>query len=383
MSDAGPGPVPGVHVGAVRRILLAAGGTGGHIFPALAVAEELRRRGEPEPGGPARRTRWQIEFVGGGKALESRVIPAAGFALHSVAAAGLKGIGGTRKVRNLMVLPRSFWDAAMLLSRFRPRIVVGMGGYVAGPVMLEASLARIPTVLLEPNGAPGFTNRALAPFIQAAAVGFEQAAAFYGSKARFTGHPVLAAFHRVPAKRHTAPFTLLVLGGSQGSVAINDAIVSGLPMWMRERGQFTVIHQTGERDFARVRAGYAEAGLWADVRPFIDDVPQALAAADLVICRSGASTVAELAAAGRASLMIPFPAATDNHQFVNARVMEGVGGSRVMEQRQLTPQALYEAVCSLVSRPGVLADMDRAARSLARPDAAARIADLIEALAAA
>ncbi|MGH9770657.1 MAG: undecaprenyldiphospho-muramoylpentapeptide beta-N-acetylglucosaminyltransferase [Candidatus Acidiferrales bacterium] len=359
---------------------MAAGGTGGHIFPALAVAEELRLRAEAEPCGATSRTRWQIEFVGGGRELESKVIPSAGFALHSVAAAGLKGIGGMRKVRNLMVLPRSFWDAAALLSRFRPQIVAGMGGYVAGPVMLEASLARIPTLLFEPNGAPGFTNRALAPFIREAAVGFEQAAAFYGSKARFTGHPVRAAFHRVPAKRSEPPFTLLVLGGSQGSTAINTTVVSALPMWMHEPGRFMVIHQTGERDFERVRAAYAEAGFRADVQPFIDDVPQALAAADLVICRSGASTVAELAAAGRASLMIPFPAATDNHQLENARVMERAGGARVMEQRRLTAQALFEAVCSLVSRPDVLDEMGSAARSLARPDAAARIADLIETL---
>lgn len=362
------------------RILMAAGGTGGHIFPALAVAEELRRRGEAEPEGVANRNQWRIEFVGGGRELESRVIPSAGFVLHSVAAAGLKGIGGACKARNLAVLPRSFWDAAVLLSRFRPHVVVGMGGYVAGPVMLEASLARIPTLLIEPNATPGFTNRALAPFIRLAAVGFEQAAVFYRTKARVTGHPVRAAFHNIPAKRHASPFTLLVLGGSQGAMAINTAVAGALPILARETGRFTLVHQTGEQDFERVRRAYAEAGVQADVRPFIDDVPQAFAAADLVICRAGASTVAELAAAGRASLLIPFPAATDNHQIENARVMERAGGARVMEQRQLTPESLVEAIRSLVSRSEILMEMERGARSLARPDATARIADLIEAM---
>jgi len=194
---------------------------------------------------------------------------------------------------------------------------------------------------------------------------------------------VRAAFQRIPAKRHASPFTLLVLGGSQGAMAINAAVVGALPILARDAGRFTLIHQTGDRDFERVRGAYAEAGLQADVRPFIDDVPQAVAAADLVICRSGASTVAELAAAGRASLLIPFPAATDNHQLENAQVMERSGGAQVMEQRQLTAERLAEAVRSLVSRPEVLAEMDRAARSLARPDAAARIADLIETLATA
>ncbi|HLI30002.1 MAG TPA: undecaprenyldiphospho-muramoylpentapeptide beta-N-acetylglucosaminyltransferase, partial [Terriglobia bacterium] len=324
--------------------------------------------------------RWQIEFVGGGRDIESRVIPSAGFVLHSVAAAGLKGIGGVRKVRNLAVLPRSFWDAAALLSRFRPHVVAGMGGYVSGPVMLEASLARIPTLLIETNATPGFTNRALAPFIRMAAVGFGQTAVFYGAKARVTGHPVRAAFHNIPAKRHSAPFTLLVLGGSQGAMAINTAVVGALPILACEAGRFVLIHQTGERDFERVSRAYAEARVQADVRPFIDDMPHTLAAADLVICRSGASTVAELAAAGRASLLIPFPGATDSHQLDNARVMERAGGARVMEQRQLTPKSLVEAIRSLVSRSEILLEMDRGARSLARPDAASRIADLIETL---
>ncbi|MGH9356810.1 MAG: undecaprenyldiphospho-muramoylpentapeptide beta-N-acetylglucosaminyltransferase, partial [Terriglobia bacterium] len=341
------------------RVLMAAGGTGGHIFPALAVAQELRRRGEAEPGAEAARNRWLTEFVGSGRELESRLIPSAGFPLHSIAAAGLKGIGGLRKARNLVALPRSFWDSAALLARLRPHVVVGMGGYATGPIMLEASLVRIPTLLIEPNAAPGFTNRALARFICLAAVGFEQTAAFYGAKARETGHPVRAAFHRISAKCHTPPFTLLVLGGSQGAMAVNSAVLGMLPHFAREAGRFSLIHQTGERDFERVRNAYAAARLQADVRPFIEDVAQALAAADLVICRSGASTVAELAAAGRASILVPFPAATDNHQRENARVMERAGGGRIVEQQRLNPESLFEAVCSLVNRPEILGEMER------------------------
>ncbi|HEX5482127.1 MAG TPA: UDP-N-acetylglucosamine--N-acetylmuramyl-(pentapeptide) pyrophosphoryl-undecaprenol N-acetylglucosamine transferase, partial [Terriglobia bacterium] len=280
------------------RVLMAAGGTGGHIFPALAVAQELRARWQTAESSREAFGACRIEFAGTGRGLEARVIPAAGFPLHQLAAAGLKGIGGFRKLRNFLVLPRSFWDTARLLYRLRPDVVVGAGGYVAGPVMLAAALAGIPTLLIEPNAAPGFTNRALAPFVRLAALGFEEAAPVYGKKARVTGHPVRSAFNRIGAKQIASPVVILILGGSQGSLAINNAVIGALPLFAKRTDEFRMVHQAGERWHERVRQAYVGTGLNAEVHAFIDDIPRALEQADLVICRSGASTVAELAAAG-------------------------------------------------------------------------------------
>ncbi len=360
------------------RILMAAGGTGGHIFPALAVAEELisRWRSRRKPGGSV-----EIEFLGTERGLDSRLIPSRGFKLHTVAAAGLKGIEGAKKLRSLMVLPRSAVESARVLKQFRPHTVLGMGGYVAGPVMLEASLCNIPTVLVEPNAVPGFTNRVLAPFIRAAAVGFEDAARFYGGKAWVTGLPVRKQFWRIAPKRHTPPLTILVVGGSQGSVAINECLIQTLPLLAERGDHLRFIHQTGARDLGRVGAAYRERGMAVEAAAFIDDMPRAFAQADLVISRAGALTVGELAAAGRAALLVPFPAATDQHQLENARALERAGGARVIEQPELTPERLLKEMADLLDRPENLEEMERGARRLARPDATERIADLIEALA--
>ncbi|MGH9406187.1 MAG: undecaprenyldiphospho-muramoylpentapeptide beta-N-acetylglucosaminyltransferase [Terriglobia bacterium] len=360
------------------RVLIAAGGTGGHIFPALAVAEELRSRSTARAA--SKDSPCRIEFVGGGRELEARLISAAGFPLHRVAARGLKGIGGWRKLRNFVVLPRSFWDVMKVLRVFRPDVVVGMGGYAGGPVMLEASIWRTPTLLIEPNVTPGFTNRVLAPLVRLAAVGFESAGAVYGPKARFVGHPVRAAFHRIAPKVHAPPYTVLILGGSQGSKAINDAMIGTLPLFAGCANRFRIVHQAGSAGAQRVREAYAGAGVDAEITEFIDDVPRAFEAADLVVSRAGASTVAELAAAGKAALLVPFPAAADDHQLANARALERAGGARILEQRDLTPQRLFNEVCELC-RPEALSGMDRRARGLARPDAAAAIADLVEELA--
>lgn len=365
---------------------MAAGGTGGHIFPALAVAEELRSRAERRLLSPAspedgRRAQMQIEFLGTGRGLEARLIPARGFALRTVRGAGLKGMGGWRWVQNLFVLPKSAIETARVLREFRPDVVVGLGGYVAGPAVLEAALQGVPTLLIEPNAIPGFTNRVLGSVVRLAAVGFEATARFYGRKARFTGHPVRKAFFEIPAREHTPPFTVLVLGGSQGSKAINDCVVRTLALLPTEAGRLRVVHQTGERDYNAVQEAYQKLGLAAEICPFIEDMPQAFARADLVISRSGAITVAELGAAGKASLLIPFPAAADQHQLENARTLERAGAARVLDEREATPERLAREVQELVGDPRKLARMERAAKTLARPDAAGRIADLIEELA--
>ena len=363
---------------AALRFLMVAGGTGGHIFPALAVAEELRARGARlERLG----TKYLIEFLGTKRPLESRLIPGAGFPLRTIAAAGLKGMRGFRGLRNLMVLPRTAVATARVLRDFQPQVVVGVGGYLAGPVMVEAALQDIPTLLMEPNALPGFTNRALAPVVRLAAVAFEETAQFYGEKARVTGFPVRAAFHAIPPKRHEAPFSILIVGGSQGSKAINELMIQCAPLLRRESGRLEVVHQTGETDYNAVREAFLEHGVSAHVHAFIEDMPGALAQADLVVSRAGAAAVAELAAAGRAALLIPFPAAADQHQLANARALERGGAARVILQAELTPERLIGEIQELLSEPLRLVEMERAARTLARPEAAARIADLVEEMA--
>jgi UDP-N-acetylglucosamine--N-acetylmuramyl-(pentapeptide) pyrophosphoryl-undecaprenol N-acetylglucosamine transferase len=367
------------------RILMVAGGTGGHIFPALAVANELRGRGGLGGGG------YEIEFLGTHRPLEAKLIPAAGFRLRTVDAAGLKGIGGIQRLRNLLVLPRTAIEVAGILRKFRPRVVVGVGGYLAGPVMLEAALVGIPTVLIEPNARPGFTNRLLAPVVRVAALGFAEGAPVYGKKAHVTGLPIRRAFFEIPPRPHAAPgpaqpgvavspFTVLVVGGSQGSRAINQSVSKALPLIAQEPLEMRIIHQTGEHDYNEVLKVYQEQSLVAEVHAFIDDMPGVLAQADLVISRAGANAVAELAAAGRAALLIPFPGATDQHQLENARTMEKAGAACVIVQSDLTPERLAKEIRELMMSPATLTQMETCARGLARPDAAARIADLVEAL---
>lgn len=319
--------------------------------------------------------------MGTARGLEARVIPASGFVLRTVKAAGLKGIRGRRFWQNLMTLPQSAWMTARLLRELRPQVVVGLGGYVAGPALLEAALACIPTVLVESNAIPGFTNRALAPWVRIAAVGFEQAKIYYGKKARVTGHPVRPAFFQAPQKQHCAPFTLLVLGGSQGSLAINQCLMRALPLLMQQVPQLRILHQTGDRGLEPVRQAYQPHGETAQAVAFIDDVPAAMAMADLVVARSGALTVAELSAAGKAAILVPFPAAADNHQLANARALEKAGGAIVIEQNALTPQTLVNAVGELLRDSERLERMEQSSRRLARPSAAAEIAGIVEELA--
>jgi UDP-N-acetylglucosamine--N-acetylmuramyl-(pentapeptide) pyrophosphoryl-undecaprenol N-acetylglucosamine transferase len=355
------------------RVLVVAGGTGGHIFPALAVVEELVSRRKSYVSRGVR-----FQFLGTTRGLETHLIEGSGFPYRALTAAGLKGIRGWRRLENASLLPRTFLEAWGALRLFRPDVALGLGGYVAGPVLLEAALMRIPTVLVEPNAAPGFTNRALAPLVTRAAIAFELTMPYFGAKACLTGLPVRKAFFEVPPREHRTPFTMLVFGGSQGSAPLNHCLVDALPLLASR--PLRLIHQTGEREADEVRHAYRQANVPSEVFAFIDDMPGAFACADLVVSRAGASTVGELAAAGKAAVLVPFPGAADQHQLGNARALEGVGAARVIEQSLLTPQRLVRVIDHLLASPERLVAMEQAARSLARPDAAARIADLIEEL---
>lgn len=361
-----------------RRVLMVAGGTGGHIFPAIAVAKELRARSSKEEGEGRS---YLIQFLGAGRELESRVIEGEGFSLKTISAAGLKGIHGWKRIRNFLVLPRTMIETAGVLRAFDPDVVVGIGGYLSGPVMLEAALKGTPTLLFEPNIVPGFTNRVLAPVVRMAAVGFEETARFYGRKARVTGHPVRQAMFKVQPKEHKPPFTVLIMGGSQGSRAINETVLKSLSSLSVESDRLRIVHQTGMRDYEPVQAAYRQFKINAEICPFIEDISSAFQQADLVISRSGAMAVAELAAAGKASVLIPFPAATDHHQLQNARAMERAGAARVIEQGDLNPARLVKEMWNLLDHPDELKKMEECARSHSRPGGAERMADLIEELA--
>jgi UDP-N-acetylglucosamine--N-acetylmuramyl-(pentapeptide) pyrophosphoryl-undecaprenol N-acetylglucosamine transferase len=350
-----------------RTILIAAGGTGGHLFPGIAVADELRRR---DPGV-------SVVFVGTPRGLESRLVPRAGYGLELLPILPLNGVGLVRGLQGLLALPWAMVRAATLLARKRPAAVLGIGGYAGGPVTLAAALMGAPTVILEPNARPGFTNRVLRPFVRHAACAYEETRLAFGRKGVVTGNPVRGGFAALPRKLHARPLTLLAFGGSQGSRILNRALVAALPH-LPGADALRIVHQTGEAMRGEVADAYAAAGRGADVLAFLDDMEARFAAADLVLCRSGATTCAELTAAGKASVLVPFALAADDHQRVNAAAMEAAGAARMVEEKDLSGERLAAEIAGLVGSPERLAAMEDAARRLGRPDAAARVADLLE-----
>ncbi|MBC7911707.1 MAG: undecaprenyldiphospho-muramoylpentapeptide beta-N-acetylglucosaminyltransferase [Pyrinomonadaceae bacterium] len=352
------------------RVLIAAGGTGGHIYPGIAVAKEILRRDAES----------EVRFVGTARGLEKRLVPEAGFELSLIESAGLKNVGLAGKLRGLWLLPKSFLAARSLIKEFRPDVVVGAGGYVSGPVLLMAALMRVPTLVMDSNALPGFTNRVLARFVDKAAVTFEEALSYFRGKGVVTGNPVRREFFDIPAKsRDATRFCLLVFGGSQGARGINLAMVAALPHLEAHRHVLSVMHQTGELDFETVRAGYEKAG-WtnADVRPYISDMVSEFGRADLIISRAGATTCAEVAAAGKAAMMIPLPTAADDHQRKNAEALEAAGAARMILQKDLTGELLAQEIAALLKEPSRVTRMEEASRKLARGDAAAATVDLIE-----
>ncbi len=351
-----------------RTILIAAGGTGGHLFPGVAVADELVGR------DPVTR----VVFVGTPRGLESRLVPRAGYELELLPIRPLNAVGLRRTLLGLLALPWAMLRALALVLRLRPAAVLGVGGYAGGPVALLAALSGRRTVILEPNARPGFTNRVLRPFVQAAACAYEETRVAFGDKGVVTGNPVRGGFAGLPRREHRHPLTLLAFGGSQGSRALNRALVEALAHLPGE-GRLRIVHQTGERMFREVAEAYEAAGRGpsTEVVPFLDDMVERMAGADLVLARSGATTCAELTVGGRAAVLVPFAAAADDHQRTNARALEAVGAARMIEEKDLTGESLAREVTALVDEPARIGVMEEAARKLGRPDAAARVADLV------
>src|SRR3954471_21243719 len=347
------------------RAILAGGGTGGHVIPALAIAQELQRRYEAE-----------VLFIGTARGLENRLVPAAGFPLQLVKVGALNRVSLATRLRTALELPRAIFTAAGMLNDFHPDVVIGVGGYASGPAMLAAILKHTPTLAFEPNLVPGFANRMVARFVSAAAVHFEQTSEHFRN-AVVTGVPVRPAFFQIPRKLYSPESpTLLVFGGSQGARAINQAVIRSLPELVRRLPGLHVIHQTGEREYNEVQAAYSGISISAEVYKFIDDMPAFFARADLALCRSGASTVAEIAAAGKPAVFVPFPRAADDHQRRNAEAMEQANAAVVLEETRLDEVWLVDTVEALLADPGRLARMSDAARAMAHPDAAKEIAEL-------
>lgn len=353
------------------RVLIAAGGTGGHIYPGIAVAKEVLRRDAAS----------EVKFVGTARGLEMRLVPQAGFELLLIESTGLVNMGLMAKLRGLELIPKSMLEARRLIKEFKPDVVVGAGGYVSGPVLLTAALMRVPTLVMESNAVPGFTNRRLTRFVDKAAVSFEAALPYFRGKGVVTGNPIRREFFDVPVKeRDPARVSLLIFGGSQGARTINEAMIAALPHLKREQSALSVKHQTGEADFEKVREGYLKAE-WtenADVMRYIDDMVNAFATSDLIISRAGATTAAELMAAGRAGIMVPLPGQMEQRR--NAEAMQTAGAGRMILQEDLTGERLAAEIAHFVAAPEEITQMERASRKLARGDAAAATVDLIQEL---
>jgi UDP-N-acetylglucosamine--N-acetylmuramyl-(pentapeptide) pyrophosphoryl-undecaprenol N-acetylglucosamine transferase len=357
-------------------VLIAGGGTGGHLYPGLAVAREIRAR-VPDA---------RVAFVGTAAGIESRVVPREGFPLDLIRSAGLKGKSLTALARGVGLLPLSALDAWRVISRRKPSVVVGVGGYSSGPVVALAALRRLPTLLLEQNAMPGLTNRLLARLVDHAAVTYEESVRFFGSKAIVTGNPVRSEFFAPQRGQGERPpgaaVRVLVFGGSQGAHALNVAMVEAAARLAAANPPLAVTHQTGERDLEFVREGYRRSGFEAAVEPFLFDMDVRMTSADLVVCRAGATTLAELTAAARPAILVPLPGATDDHQRKNAEALERSGAARMLEQRDLTGERLATEIVALASDGDRRQHMSVAARRLARPDAARAIVDRLLELAA-
>jgi len=363
------------------RVLIAGGGTGGHLYPGIAIAEAVTAEGG------------EVLFVGTKRGLEGKLVPEAGFALELLDITGLKRAGLRGTLRSLVRLPRAFAASRRILRRFRPDVVVGVGGYASGPLVLAAALGGYPTAIQEQNSRPGFTNRVLGRFARRVFVAFDEARRRFGRrKVRLIGNPVRRRFlGRLEAadaaaaeSRPAAAPTILILGGSQGSHAVNE-IASATVQVLHARGQAPrVVHQTGPVEEDRMRLYYDALGMGprVEVRAYIDDMPAALSRASLVVARAGALTLAELAIVGRPAILFPLPTAADDHQTLNALEFERAGAAVMLPQYETSPSQLADVVEQLLGDPARRASMAEAMRRLARPDATRDIVEELRVLAA-
>ena len=345
---------------------MAGGGTGGHVIPGIAVACELRSMG------------YEVLFVGTERGVEHRMVPAAGFRLEKIRVGGIKNLGVLTRIESLWRLMKETVGQLGKFGEWKPAAVFSMGGYVAGPPVLAALLRGTPIVVMEPNAVPGFTNRHIARWVKRALIGFAETARFFpAGRTELTGLPVREEFFNLSPKSGGEEFTVLITGGSQGSRTLNEAARQSWPLFREAALPVRLIHQTGAAMVETIAAGFRATGLAGEIAAFIGDMPAAFASADLIVCRSGAGAVSELAAAGKPSVLIPFPFAADQHQLKNARAFERAGAASVSLDRDWTGRRFFDIVRDLANDRARLKAMGERARELARPGAARRAAEIL------
>lgn len=352
-----------------KRLVIAGGGTGGHLFPAVAIAEEFLGRSEMN----------EVLFIGTRKGLEARLLPGLGFVLRTITVQGMKGKGAKGIARGLVKIPRGIAQSISILREFRPDVAVGVGGYASGPAVMAARWMGIRTAVAEQNAVPGFTNRVLGRFVDRVFLTFpDEEGRFAPSKTIITGNPVRKGFVQgIPglSKKREGTFSLLIFGGSQGARAINRAILESLRCLEDLKDRLSITHQTGISDLDEVKAGYRELGITGDIRPFITDMPAAYGAADLLICRAGATTIAEITAVGKASILIPFPFAVGGHQELNARVLADAGAAEMIREDALDGRTLAGVIRECAGHPERIRNMETESKKLGNIQAAGRIVD--------
>ncbi len=351
------------------RIAIAGGGTGGHLFPGIAIAEEFLKRDAQN----------RVIFIGTKKGIEHRILGTLGYELKLIDVEGLKGRGLKALIKGAYAIPNSMWQSRSILADFSPDVVIGVGGYASGPAVITAWLMGIPTAIAEQNALAGNTNRILGKFVDQIFLTYEQSKTLFAADKVFvTGNPVRAAFaaglNESRAKKQGRQ--IFIFGGSQGAAAINKTVVAMMPLLQKIKDRVRMIHQTGQRDLEMVQKAYEQHGIKALVSPFIEDMAKVLTASDLMICRAGATSLAEITAAGRASILIPFPWAANDHQTLNAQAMVEVNAAAMMKESDLTPEKLFALMEALLSDDGKLRDMEAQSKKLGRIDAAAKIADV-------
>ena len=349
-----------------RRVVISGGGTGGHLYPALAVGRKLQEK------DPAVR----LTFIGGHRPLEKSLMEKHGAHFIPLRVEGIKG-RGLKGLKTIFGLPFALARSLTLLLRLKPGLVIGVGGYSSGPVVLAAALLGIPTLILEQNLTPGFTNRVLIRWVRKAVVAFENSLGFFKGKAVFLGNPVREEFYRLRPKPRTDMLTVLIFGGSQGSRFLNETMVAALPLLASEKDRLRFCHQTGEADFNKVKEGYVQNGFQdAEVASFFHDMAGYFEKSDLVISRAGATTIAELIVAGKAAVLVPFALATEGHQAKNAGELARVGGAEVILEKDLTPGLLADRILFFLERPERISAMEGNLVALRSEDPAGRIAEL-------
>jgi UDP-N-acetylglucosamine--N-acetylmuramyl-(pentapeptide) pyrophosphoryl-undecaprenol N-acetylglucosamine transferase len=356
------------------RIIIAGGGTGGHLFPGVAIAEEFLGRGQNN----------EILFLGTEWGLEKKLLPGLGFTLRTLDLAGIKGKGVLKSFSALLKIPAGMLESRKIMKDFRPDVVIGVGGYASGPAVLTAHLMSIKTAIAEQNALPGATNRFLGKLADRIFVAFPETNKWFaGGPVMVTGNPVRAAFLSsvTAVARIKGKFTLLVFGGSQGAHRINMVVLEALEKLESMKNRLRIIHQTGRDDFEEISKRYSESGLESTVLPFIDDMATVYRSADLLICRAGATTIAEITASGKAAILVPFPFAVNDHQTKNARILVNRGAAEMIPERELTGEHLAGIIARLFNNPEKIREMEERSAALGNIHAARDIVDACIALA--